>query len=133
MTTPLITEVTSANFDAEVMKATTLVLIDFYADWCGPCKQLAPTLEKVAAEHAGKVKVVKINVDTAPELADLFKVRSIPTLVTMKDGQGLVGAVGNLPKSAIERVIAQALQKAAETNIQAKDKNPAGGGKGPRP
>lgn len=133
MTQPLITEVTSANFDTEVMKADTLVLIDFYADWCGPCKQLAPTLERIATEQAGKVKVVKINVDTAPELADLFKVRSIPTLVTMKDGQGLVGAVGNLPKSAIERVIAQALQKAAETNIQAKDKNPKTGGKGPRP
>ncbi len=133
MTKPLITEVTSANFAAEVMQADTLVLIDFYADWCGPCKQLAPTLEKVAAEYAGKVKVVKINVDSAPELADMFKVRSIPTLVTMKDGQGLVGAVGNLPKSAIERVIAQALQKAAETNIQAKDKNPKTDGKGPRP
>ncbi len=132
MTKPLITEVTSANFDAEVMKADTLVLIDFYADWCGPCKQLAPTLEKVAGEQAGKVKVVKINVDTSPELADLFKVRSIPTIVTMKDGQGLVGAVGNLPKSAIERVIAQALQKAAETNIQAKDSHHKTGGKGPR-
>lgn len=127
------TTVTRDNFDAEVMRAPEMVLIDFYADWCGPCKQLAPTLEKFAAEQTGKVKVVKINVDQSPELADLFKIRSIPTLVFMKDGQGLVGATGNLPKSQIERLLAQALQKAAQTNIQAKDATPKAGGKGPRP
>lgn len=128
MTGSLITEVTNANFDAEVMKAQGLVLVDFYADWCAPCKQLAPTLEAVAAANAGKVKVVRINVDAAPDLARAFGIRSIPTLVVMKDGKGLVGATGNLPKNMIERLLAQALQKAGETNIQ-----PKTGGKGPRP
>jgi thioredoxin 1 len=109
MTSKNITAVTEANFEAEVLKADKLVLIDFYADWCAPCKALAPTLDQYADENVGKVKVVKINVDENPQLAAAFGVQSIPLLVTMKDGQGLFGAVGNLPKNAIEKLVDQSL------------------------
>lgn len=115
--TSAIIDVTAANFDAEVMKSDKLVLIDFHAVWCGPCKAMAPNLEKFAAENP-HIKVVKIDVDQSPEIADQFKIRSIPTLVTFKDGRGLLGAVGNLPKKTIEKLVEQALQVAAANNIQ---------------
>lgn len=127
MSASSVTEVTSATFEAEVLQADRLVLIDFYADWCGPCKTLAPVLEQFAAANP-QVKVVKINVDTSPDLADAFKIRSIPSLVTMKDGQGLIGAVGNLPRRTIEKLVEQALQIAAANNINSKA-DP----KGPKP
>jgi len=110
MTSKNITIVTKENFDAEVKNSKQLVLIDFYADWCGPCNALAPTLDQFADENVGRVKVVKINVDENPELAAAFNVRSIPLLVTMKDGQGLYGAVGNLPKSEIEKFVDQSIK-----------------------
>jgi len=106
------THVNEQNFEAEVMKADKLVLIDFYADWCGPCKNLAPRIEEFAAEHP-EVKVVKINVDESPNLAASFGVKSIPTLITMKDGVGLFGSVGVVPKSGIEKLVADSLQKLA--------------------
>ncbi len=117
-----------ANFDQEVLKSDKLVLIDFYADWCGPCKSLAPVLEKFATDKAATVKVVKINVDTAAELAEAFGVRSIPTLVTMKDGQAIMGAVGNLPYKTLENFVDQSLQTAAAANVN-NNKPP----KGPNP
>ena len=110
MTSPNITIVTKENFEDEVLKSDKLVLIDFYSDRCGPCKSLAPTLDQFADENVGKVKVVKINVDDSPELAQAFGVKSIPLLVTMKNGQGLFGVIGNLPKSALEKFVAQSLQ-----------------------
>lgn len=105
MTSPHVTIVDEANFENEVLKSDKMVLIDFYADWCGPCKALAPTLEKFAEENAGTVKVVKINVDQNQALAADFGVQSIPLLVTMKDGIALIGAAGALPKSEIQRLI----------------------------
>ncbi len=117
MTAPLppsITHVTKENFVEEVMNSDKLVLIDFYADWCGPCKSMAPTLEQFAAENPD-VKVVKINIDKSPELMQAFGVRSIPTLVTIKDGKGLAGSVGAVPKSKIEELIRVSLQKLAIT------------------
>lgn len=127
MTASSIITVTQANFAAEVLQSDKLVLIDFYADWCGPCRAMAPNLEKFAAENP-HIKVVKVNVDQEKEIADAFNVRSIPTLVTLKDGQGLIGAVGNLPKKTIEKLVEQALQLVKEANIQAKNEN-----KGPKP
>lgn len=112
MTSSNVTLVNDQNFEAEVLKADKLVLIDFYADWCGPCKSLSPRIEEFANEHP-EVKVVKINVDESPNLANAFQVKSIPTLITMKDGQGLFGIVGVLPKSGIEKLVADSLQKAA--------------------
>lgn len=123
-----VVSVDMANFDQEVLKADKLVLIDFYADWCGPCKSLAPVLEKFAADKSATVKVVKINVDKAPELAEAFGVRSIPTLVTMKDGNAIMGAVGNLPYKTLENFVEQSLQTAAAANIN-NNKPP----KGPTP
>lgn len=117
MTSPFITIVDEKNFEAEVLKSDKLVLIDFYADWCGPCKALAPTLEKFAEDNKDKVKVVKVNVDDSPNLSAAFGIRSIPTLVTMKDNQALYGAVGNLPKEALEKLVDQSLQAASENNI----------------
>ncbi len=117
MTSPFITPVDEKNFEAEVLKSDKLVLIDFYADWCGPCKALAPTLEKFAEDNKDKVKVVKVNVDESPNLSAAFGIRSIPTLVTMKDNQALYGAVGNLPREALDKLIDQSLQVANENNI----------------
>jgi thioredoxin 1 len=110
MTSPHITDVNEANFEAEVMKADKLVLIDFWAPWCGPCRALAPVLEQFAAENADKVKVVKINVDENENLAKAFSVRSIPTLITMKDGVAVYGASGALPKQGLEQLVEESLK-----------------------
>lgn len=119
MTSPFVTSVNAQNFEAEVLKSDKLVLIDFYADWCGPCKALAPTLEKFAQENPD-VKVVKVNVDESPELANAFKVQSIPTLVTMKDGKGVYGAVGAPSASELKKFVE------ASKNPPAPPSRPAG-------
>jgi len=113
MTSPNITVVTKENFEAEVLKADKLVLIDFTAEWCGPCKALAPTLEKFADDNKATVKVVKIDIDNSPEIAGAFGIQSIPTLITMKDGQPLLGAVGALPASALKQLVDQSLSTPA--------------------
>lgn len=90
-------KVTVGNFELEVMKSATPVLVDFWAEWCGPCKMIAPVLEDVADELSGKLKVVKVNVDESPELAGQFGIMSIPTLLLFKNGdvvKQLVGAMG---------------------------------------
>jgi thioredoxin 1 len=114
---PFITEVTEKNFEAEVLKADKLVLIDFYAEWCGPCKALAPTLEKFAEDNQDKVKVVRVNVEECPDLSGAFGIKSIPTLVTMKGNTALYGAVGNLPAEALDKLVDQSLQVANQNNI----------------
>ena len=93
--------VTVSNFEVEVMKADLPVLIDFWASWCGPCKMIAPIVSAVAEEYAGKIKVCKINVDDEPELANAFKISSIPTLVVVKDGKVTNVSVGLQNKSNI--------------------------------
>ena len=92
---------TVANFEEEVLNSPLPVLVDFYADWCNPCKMMAPTVAKLAEAYEGKVKVGKINVDEQPELASAFGVMSIPTLVVMKDGRVVNQSMGARPKKDI--------------------------------
>ena len=80
-------EVTDDTFEAEVKNADLPVLVDFWAPWCGPCRMVGPTVEAIAGKYAGKVKVVKVNVDDSPGVATEFKIRSIPTLAILKDGK----------------------------------------------
>ena len=94
--------ITKENFESEVLRSDVPVLLDFWATWCGPCMMIAPTLAQIAEEHAGRIKVGKINVDDEMELAMQFGVTSIPLLVVMKDGKIANKAVGAMPKAKIE-------------------------------
>lgn len=94
--------ITKENFETEVLKSDVPVLLDFWATWCGPCMMIAPTLEEIARENAGRLKVGKVNVDEEYELAMKFGVTSIPLLVVMENGQIVKKAVGAMPKAKIE-------------------------------
>lgn len=94
-------KITAANFENELLRSDKPVLLDFYADWCGPCKMLSPVLGEIADEYANVLKVAKVNVDDEPELAMKFKVSSIPMLVLFKDGRIVSTSVGYRPKDEI--------------------------------
>ncbi len=98
-------QVNNSNFESLVMKAATPVVVDFWAEWCGPCKALGPVLEEIAQEMGQKVNIVKINVDENPELAHRFGIRGIPTMIFFKDGEIRKTLVGNQPKAEILRGI----------------------------
>jgi thioredoxin 1 len=96
-----IKNVSDVSFDADVLKSAQPVLVDYWAAWCGPCKMIAPMLEEVSAEYAGKVTIAKLNVDENPETAAKFGIRGIPTLMLFKDGQVAATKVGALSKSQL--------------------------------
>jgi len=94
-------KVDNANFEAEVLKSAEPVVVDFWAEWCGPCKMIGPSLEELSVEMAGKVKIAKINVDDNPELAARFGVRGIPMLALIKNGEMADQITGARPKSQL--------------------------------
>lgn len=96
-----ITHVTDSSFDADVLKSGTPVLVDFWAEWCGPCKMIAPVLEEVAVSHAGKVKIAKVDVDDNREIAAKYGIRGIPTLMIFKNGELAAQKVGALSKAQL--------------------------------
>lgn len=98
-------KITDDSFDSDVLKAQGPVLVDFWAEWCGPCKALAPVLDGLATEYGEKIKVVKVNVDESPNSPQQYKVRGIPTLVFFRNGQQVDQLVGNQPREAIRGVI----------------------------
>ena len=98
-------KVDTNNFKTDVLDADAPVVVDFWAEWCGPCKMIGPSLEEIATELAGKVKIAKLNIDENPELAAQFGVRSIPTLMIFKAGEVADVKVGALPKTALSHWI----------------------------
>ena len=101
--------VTKENFDHDVLQSERPVLVDFYADWCSPCKVVSPIVEELGNDYTGRVDVRKVDVDSNPELAAQYGVRSIPTLILFKEGVAKETIIGAVPKSQLTEVIDQAL------------------------
>jgi thioredoxin 1 len=102
-------KVSDADFESEVLKASGAVVVDFWAEWCGPCRQIAPALEEIAGSLNGKVKIVKLNVDENPHTASKYGVMSIPTLMLFKNGEMASRQVGAAPKQKLEQWITGAM------------------------
>jgi thioredoxin 1 len=100
-----IIHLTDENFEAEVLQSKLPVLVDFWAEWCGPCKMIAPILDAVAEEYAGKLKVTKLNVDNSDEMPAKYGVRGIPTLLILRDGEVVATKVGALTKTQLTALI----------------------------
>ncbi|HEY6548134.1 MAG TPA: thioredoxin [Vicinamibacteria bacterium] len=98
-------QLTSESFEAEVLRSSEPVLVDFWATWCPPCRMIAPTIDALAGEYAGRVKVAKLDVDAAPDVAEKFGIQSIPTLLVFKDGRVVDQRVGALPRAEMARML----------------------------
>ncbi len=105
----MVTAVTDATFDSEVKKSDMPVLVDFWAEWCGPCRQVAPILEELSKEFAGQLKVVKLDVDSNPGIAQAYNIRGIPSLLLFKNGQVAGQKVGALPKNQLKAWLSEAV------------------------
>jgi len=100
-----ITDVTDATFQSEVLDSKTPVLVDFWAEWCGPCRQIAPIVKELADDYGDRLKVVKVNIDESPQTPGAFGIRSIPTILTFKDGKVVNQLVGSRPKSDFVKLV----------------------------
>ena len=100
---------TTSDFEQEVLHSATPVMVDFYADWCGPCRMMAPVVEELGQEYAGRVKIGKVNVDDDPDIAEKYSVMSIPTFLIFKDGKPVETAIGSVPKSTLQEKLERAL------------------------
>ncbi|MEK7267968.1 MAG: thioredoxin [Nitrospirota bacterium] len=108
-------KVDEGSWDAELMKASGLVMVDFWAVWCGPCQMVAPIVEELANEYAGKLRVMKLNTDENPEIAGRYQVMSIPTILFFKDGKPVEKLVGASPKRQFKEVIDSLLVQSTRT------------------
>jgi thioredoxin 1 len=102
-------KVSDTTFESEVLNATGPVVVDFWAEWCGPCRMIAPALEEISSSLDGKVKIVKLNVDENPQVAAKYGIQSIPTLMIFKDGQMASRQIGAAPKQKLEQWITTAV------------------------
>lgn len=104
-----VTEISDGDFDAQILKSPIPVLVDFWAPWCGPCKSIAPVLEEIATEFAGKVKIAKVNVDDNPKSPTQYNVRAVPNMILFKGGNVVERIVGAVPKDQLVAAIKKAL------------------------
>ena len=102
-------DVTDATFEAEVLKSDETILVDFWAEWCGPCRAVSPILDQIAAEHAGKIKIVKLNVDDNPQTAMKYQITSIPAMKVYRGGEVVKTVIGAKPKPQLEADLADFL------------------------
>jgi thioredoxin 1 len=105
MANPNVKEVSDSSFDGDILKSSVPVLVDFWAPWCGPCRSVAPIVDDLATQYAGKLKVAKINVDESTEVAMRYQITSIPTFIVFKNGQVADRALGALPRSEFVKLI----------------------------
>src|SRR3977135_2583476 len=118
-------KVSDADFEAEVLKATGTVVVDFWAEWCGPCRMIAPALDEISGAMGDKVKIVKLNVDESPKTASKYGVMSIPTLMIFKGGEMASRQVGAAPKQKLQQGITSAVLSASSNVIESVRRKPA--------